>query len=854
MNPLGCCPLGFGSLRGLCMGLRSLHRMAVQCLSFQRCLSVPLIRPLLISLVLSFTLVQPAIATFYRFEMKTVFLDLAGVIDTAENTMEIRRWYTRQPQFALAPDASGSPAGCLPHSSLFVRLNASIDLPDGGGEELTTAMYLAASSSIEDFSNADIFSKWYQQAGNIGGVQVDDLNTNIRFGINGFQKIDEGTVTEVEMAGFIAGLSAISGSGLVAESIYVPDFVISTPEDDEKLCGEFIAAGDTDGDLIPDSVDIDDDNDGILDVSEGSQSDTDTDGDFIPDSLDDDADGDNVPDSIEGHDADQDGVADRTLAGQDSDGDGLDDRFDPDCTGANCTGIFGVPASKQNTGGSAKPDFQDSDDDGDGFATINEQPFALDSDGDGTPDYLDADQDYDRDGDSILDVVDLDDDGDGIRDSVEGTADTDADGIIDRLDTDSDNDNVPDEIEAFDVNHTGRATVNPANADVNNNGLDDAYDTACTGSNCGTVIGIDAPLPNTDGDSLPDYRDNDDDDDGLFTSPDEDRDGDGDPTNDDVDSDGRPDYLDDIAYVTLDAKVFLQGAIEAHPLTSVPTNGLMRSDLRDTEGNSIIPLTEPYTDLADFNHVGLGGGETVLPYVFEIAGQDAIVDWVFVELRDGDHSVVATRAALLRRDGAVVDIDGQPPLIFDDVQEAEYKVAIRHRNHLGAMKAAAVRLAISPTVVDFTTLDDSAAYHYQNAQSHPAQIKLGQYHGGLNGYGPYGVAPGLEARMAMWAGNAAHRIEPEDDTSGVKELLTMQGANNDKDQIFIDIINDQIDGENTSYATNHIARGYYLGDVNMDGRATLGYGSDFRLIFLNLLTHPMNTEHEFNFIGYEQMP
>ena len=53
----------------------------------------------------------------------------------------------------------------------------------------------------------------------------------------------------------------------------------------------------------------------------------------------------------------------------------------------------------------------------------------------------------------------------------------------------------------------------------------------------------DPRLVNTDGDQLPNYRDDDDDNDGVLTI-NEDANGDGDPRNDDTDGDGIPDYLD----------------------------------------------------------------------------------------------------------------------------------------------------------------------------------------------------------------------------------------------------------------------------------------------------------------------
>ncbi len=95
-----------------------------------------------------------------------------------------------------------------------------------------------------------------------------------------------------------------------------------------------------------------------------------------------------------------------TTADIDSDNDGIGDvaegkREDP----------------PRDTDGDGIPDYQDTDDDGDGVATRNE--LDLDTDGDGVPDYLDTD-----------------DDGDGIAtaDEMPVTKDTDGDGIPDYLD------------------------------------------------------------------------------------------------------------------------------------------------------------------------------------------------------------------------------------------------------------------------------------------------------------------------------------------------------------------------------------------------------------------------------------
>ncbi|WP_298423407.1 DUF4347 domain-containing protein [uncultured Kordia sp.] len=87
--------------------------------------------------------------------------------------------------------------------------------------------------------------------------------------------------------------------------------------------------------------------------------------------------------------------------------------------------------------------------------------------------------------------------------------DTDNDGIINSLDLDSDNDGIPDNIEAF----TTQNYVVPSYV-VGNNGLHNNYD-ATGGDNALNATSI-VTLPNTDGIGDPDYLDLDSDGDGIF--------------------------------------------------------------------------------------------------------------------------------------------------------------------------------------------------------------------------------------------------------------------------------------------------------------------------------------------------
>ncbi|AUP78722.1 T9SS type A sorting domain-containing protein [Flavivirga eckloniae] len=142
----------------------------------------------------------------------------------------------------------------------------------------------------------------------------------------------------------------------------------------------------------------------------------------------------------------------------------------------------------------------------------------------------------------------------------------------------------------------------------------------------------------------------------------------------------------------LELIAYLQGA-SINPNTGEET--LMRDDLR-VAGN--IPTTSPYADAL-----------TCDASVFAITGSDAIVDWVFVELRDeNDNSVVIeSQSALLQRDGDVVGVDGDSAPSFSS-SAGNYFVSINHRNHLGVVSSSAIALSSTVATVDFTASSASA--------------------------------------------------------------------------------------------------------------------------------------------------
>lgn len=163
------------------------------------------------------------------------------------------------------------------------------------------------------------------------------------------------------------------------------------------------------------------------------------------------------------------------------------------------------------------------------------------------------------------------------------------------------------------------------------------------------------------------------------------------------------------AGLTLHPRVFLQGAYSA---------GSMTDGLRT---GGLIPSGTPY-----------GGSEMLRPAALTITGANAIVDWVLVELRDKNTpgTVLQSQSALLQSDGDVVGMDGTSPMFFNGLAQDNYFIAVRHRNHLSVMSAAAQPMNASVRLVDFT--DGSTALYTTTAQATLAPGVFGMIAGDID--------------------------------------------------------------------------------------------------------------------------
>ncbi|MBK9763305.1 MAG: DUF839 domain-containing protein [Flavobacteriales bacterium] len=232
------------------------------------------------------------------------------------------------------------------------------------------------------------------------------------------------------------------------------------------------------------------------------------------------------------------------------------------------------------------------------------------------------------------------------------------------------------------------------------------------------------------------------------------------------------------------------------------TTGLMGDALRTLPN---FPLSAPYPALG-LPNIG-GGVSATTPAILSVTGNNAIVDWVVVELRStaATSTVLARRSALLQRDGDVVDLNGVSPLSFD-LAVGNYHVAVRHRNHMGCMTAAPVALSTTTATVDLT----------------------------LPGTGTYGTnarknMTGAFPAQALWAGDVS-----------LNGQIQYTGSFNDRDPILA-----RIGGV---VATNTVV-GYYGEDLSMDASVMYtGQGNDRDIILVNI-GGTVATE-----IRYQQLP
>lgn len=286
----------------------------------------------------------------------------------------------------------------------------------------------------------------------------------------------------------------------------------------------------------------------------------------------------------------------------------------------------------------------------------------------------------------------------------------------------------------------------------------------------------------------------------------------------------------------LNIRVYLEGALVNNGFATGPDGRpLMRDNLRVSPFNNLtyLPAQDPYqSTIGDVNlsivnaHVGIGNRQDLCTVqnpdvVFGITGEDAIVDWIFVEIRSAadQGQVLATRSGLLQRDGDIVDMDGVSGLWFPTLTAETFHVLLRHRNHLGAMSM----VVTGDQLIDFTStslsLFDFGTEKMESLNFANMAMKMN-------------AIPGFRA---LWAG---------DFNSDCKVKFSI--PNDDLTTAFY-----EQDFTGTGYAP-----GYYQGDYDMNSVVTFtGNPSDAQLLENQAKNYMLNPSRIPNFNYFiEQVP
>ncbi|MBL7963366.1 MAG: hypothetical protein JNM31_05910 [Flavobacteriales bacterium] len=257
-----------------------------------------------------------------------------------------------------------------------------------------------------------------------------------------------------------------------------------------------------------------------------------------------------------------------------------------------------------------------------------------------------------------------------------------------------------------------------------------------------------------------------------------------------------------MATPSLDLRVFLQGPYDAVAVQ-------MRDDLR---AQGLLPHVDPYPTLG-VSYAGSGWPDVFSSTVYSTTGPNAIVDWIVVELTPyftgslADDATPYSRPAFVQRDGDVVGLDGSWPLVMN-TPHGSYRVAVRHRNHLGAITTQPQGLSSTMLTVDFTRYSATAcqggAMHGDSLIADERQLWRGdvnynhqvKYIGSGNDRDPILTAIGGTVPTQMVSG-----VYAREDVN-MDGVIKYTGADNDRDPIL-----QNIGGANPTAVRNQL--GFY---------------------------------------------
>jgi uncharacterized protein YjdB len=295
--------------------------------------------------------------------------------------------------------------------------------------------------------------------------------------------------------------------------------------------------------------------------------------------------------------------------------------------------------------------------------------------------------------------------------------------------------------------------------------------------------------------------------------------------------------------ISLKIRVYLEGALMNNGNeTTSEGKPMMRDNLRlnPFTGENCIPSHDPYSIAfstfsslpSKYNHLGphsMTENTSIsnVEGVMSVTGDNAIVDWIHVELRSKDDmtEAFASRAGLIQRDGDIVDLDGVSPLRFQGTNVDSFYVVVKHRSHLGVMS----QKVHFGEFIDFTD-NDFPLFDFGTTKNDGFDYSgLAMKENYQSGY------------RACWAGDL--------DSNG---KIKFSAPSDDQVFIYQDVL-----FSSPQFLINYdFALGYYTGDFDMNGKAKYENPNDDKNhLFAQLLFYPLNTNFLSNFDFFiQQVP
>ncbi len=229
---------------------------------------------------------------------------------------------------------------------------------------------------------------------------------------------------------------------------------------------------------------------------------------------------------------------------------------------------------------------------------------------------------------------------------------------------------------------------------------------------------------------------------------------------------------------------------------------------------------DPANAVANLTPEEISGPGTIDPTRLDVSGENAIVDWILLEIRDpnNDSEILAYATVAMQRNGQLISEDGSEVIQFPDLSEGDYHVAVRHRNHLGLITNTPVFLSTDNIQdIDFTDVT--------------FPVKGGDNAGRV-----------VNAVRYLWAGDFN-----EDGN------VIYQGPYNDVFHLFSRVLGDST---NEGYLANFIIEDYDLTDYNLDGRSIYQGPNNDRasLLYHTILSHMTNNGFLANYIVTNNLP